>query len=132
MSPNKVNEAALLGAACALGRVQRLPAREWAVISALDAGGVSANVPTLVRSLARSGALRPSGRGWEAGYDIEVDWAQRSYAELDPNLHHRAEDVAAQLVAMVTIWSKNAVVSDDSRVGTSTSSVTRRHEVTYA
>jgi hypothetical protein len=131
---------ALIGLLCALAKVERLPARGWAVEVALDwIDGVNsrpdlsvkrsvarwkrgrpgvasryAGLEQLLIGMARQGLLAPDGRGWSAGFVPAPDWVERHVA-LAARLP--ADDLAvlakaAQgLSASIRTWSKKAVAS---------------------
>lgn len=126
-----------------LARVPRLPAHSWALSDAMSyvathadgagpLGRASKGIeqpPGMIEQLTRqatrhlvaSGALRTSGRGWHAGYEVP-DQTKHIAAELFDSLppdDRRVLGAAAQrLVAMATIWSKNSRADLSSRSGT--------------
>jgi hypothetical protein len=125
-------------------RVERLPAQPWAMADAVSyaarhaegSGSLSwlARVVTkrpgtvdnltreAVQRLVISGELMPAGHGWHAGYEVTSqaqESARRQLAALPVRDQRVIEAASHRLVAMATIWSKNAVASRVPRSATS-------------
>jgi hypothetical protein len=129
----------LIGLICAVARVERLPARGWALEIALDsldrypvAGDISVKravarwprpascaaklhgIDLVVRQLAAAGHLVPSGRGWFAGYVPEEGWLE-AHARLASSLCDADRQLLRRAVqglqAALSTWSKKAVAS---------------------
>ena len=142
----ELSPTALVGLICAYARVERLPARGWALEIALDAlarhtqgsdGALSRAVARwprspccstfrgldkAVRELAAAGHLLPSGSGWEAGFNPATAWID-AHAELAGALAENDRAALARAVqglqAAVRTWSKKAVAAGPVR-GSST------------
>jgi hypothetical protein len=128
----------------AAAQVERLPAQPWAMADAVSyvarhasgSGSLSwlAKIITkrpgaadklareAIRQLVVTGNLVPVGQGWHAGYEA-TSRAQESAAHLLDSLlardRYTIEAASQRLVAMATIWSKNAVASRSPRSATS-------------
>jgi hypothetical protein len=131
----EVTAQALVGLLCAAARVERLPARGWALEVALDVldqtsraeatpvrraiarwprntGGVRGryrDLDQLVRELARAGSVVPDGRGWSAGYVPTHDWLAphtRLAALLPVSDQVLLGKAAQRLNAILSTWSK--------------------------
>lgn len=137
MNSLELTRPTLLGLLCASG-VERIPARTWPVQAALGRvqDRVSATSPvgrvirqwprrqtvageqfdgleTLLRGLAVSGVLRPSGRGTSAGYDVDESWKDRHLqvlANLSRADQRALADGAQGVVARTTRSSKKPAV----------------------
>ena len=143
----------LVGLLCVVGRVARLPPRCWpmevalshlrdvadetgAIGSALSRwplwlarGGPYAGVDRVIRDLARLRILTPEGEGWHAGYAPSRSWLDAndrllwSMAQADRASVRRGGQA---LRAALNTWSKNAIASGPSGLGTTWSSTTLR------
>jgi hypothetical protein len=130
----------LVGLLCAAARVDRLPARGWALESALDAldriqaretaaikrvvarwpRGLGGVVPRfqgadeIIRELARAGHLSPAGEGWGAGWVPNPGWVashERLALALSTADRMLLRRAAQGLNAALVTWSKKAVAS---------------------
>jgi hypothetical protein len=138
LNPIEISPSTLLGLLCASG-ANRLPARSWPVEAALHhvrataprdgsvgraltrwplerstEGPRLAGLASVIRELAATGALVPSGSGWEAGYLVSEEWRDSHSPLLAslPSADRRALAQAAhRLTARVRTFSNKAAVA---------------------
>lgn len=131
----------VIGVLCAAAEAARIPARPWALGAALDVlwrdlpdesrlrgcldaerrvdphvGAIVTDVSNAVHGLVVAGALRPEGRGWAAGYDVDNGWVYRHRLLLGSVPDQERTSLAkgaSRLQTALTNWSKK---SDASRL----------------
>ncbi len=137
----------IIGLLCAFARVDRLPARGWALEAGLEIvdrhdgdeqlalkravsrlprgpGGVLPRfgaLDKLLQDLAQAGHLTRAGRGWDAGFVPDKVWiAAHEALAVSLSARERAllRKAAQALKATLTTWSKNAVASGPAGAGT--------------
>jgi len=87
-----------------------------------SAGRCRPGLDSMLRALARSGALTIEGRGWNAGYLPSRMWFEEcsiALASLSSTERAAISTAAQRLVASVTIWSKKSRTDLSESVSTS-------------